>query len=60
MFTKKDNDGSGTYVIGYWDTGVGVLFYDYVYIPSGDELAIAAAPNPNNEKMERHHIAVAD
>ncbi len=40
VFTKTDNDGRGEYVIGYWDTGVGVLFYDYMYIPSGDEVAV--------------------
>lgn len=43
VFTKLDNDGKGTYVIGYWDTGVGVLFYDYTYIPSGDELVVGIA-----------------
>ena len=34
VFTKPDSDGKGKYVIGYWDTGVGVLFYDYTYVPS--------------------------
>lgn len=43
VFTKLDSDGEGIYVIGYWDTGVGVLFYDYTYIPSGEELLVAAA-----------------
>ena len=43
VFTKPDNDGEGIYVIGYWDTGVGVLFYDYRYIPSGDEAARSIA-----------------
>ena len=43
VFTKPDNDGNGKYVIGYWDTGVGVLFYDYMYIPSGGELAVGVA-----------------
>ena len=43
VFTKLDNDGKGKYVIGYWDTGVGVLFYDYIYIPSGDEVAVGIA-----------------
>ena len=43
VFTKIDSDGKGQYVIGYWDTGVGVLFYDYMYIPSGDEVAVGVA-----------------
>ena len=43
VFTKTDTDGRGKYVIGYWDTGVGVLFYDYYYIPSGEEVAVGVA-----------------
>ena len=30
-------NGSGTYVIGYFDTGVGLSYYDYFYVPSSDE-----------------------
>ena len=36
-FFKRDNDGKGTYVIGYWDTGMGVIYYDYYYIPDPKE-----------------------
>ena len=42
VFTKMDRDGKGTYVIGYFDAGNGLVFYDYFYVPSGDE-AIAGA-----------------
>ena len=43
VFTKTDSDGKGQYVIGYWDTDLGVLFYDYMYIPSGDEVSVGVA-----------------
>ena len=42
VFTKMDSDGRGTYVIGYFDAGNGLVFYDYFYIPSPEEaLAVA-------------------
>ena len=37
VFTKVDSDGKGIYVIGYFDAGNGLVFYDYFYIPSSDE-----------------------
>ena len=37
-FHKRDNDGSGTYVISYWDAGGGIVFYDYYYLPGPEEL----------------------
>ena len=40
-FTVPDNDGGGVYVIGYWDAGAGIVFYDYMYFPSGKEILIA-------------------
>ena len=43
VFKKWDTDGKGVYIIGYCDTGVGVLFYDYIYVPSGDEVAVGVA-----------------
>ena len=43
VFYKPDNDGEGVYVIGYFDTGMGVLFYDYQYVPSLKEAATCAA-----------------
>ena len=42
VFTKVDKDMEGTYVIGYWDAGDGIIFYDYVYIPSANEVATVA------------------
>ena len=42
-FIKRDRDGQGNYVIWYWDAGDGVIFYDYVYFPSGQETLVAAA-----------------
>ena len=41
-FTKRDSDGSGTYHIVYWDAGQGIVYYDYVYIPSAEECATSA------------------
>ena len=41
VFMKPDNDGEGVYVIGYFDAGGGVLFYDYMYVPSLEEAAYA-------------------
>ena len=37
VFTKRDRDGRGTYVVGYFDVGTGLVYYDYFYIPSADE-----------------------
>ena len=44
MFTKTDSDGQGMYVIGYFDAGNGLVFYDYFYIPSpGEAVTVACA-----------------
>ena len=43
FFTKIDKDGEGTYCIAYWDAGNGIVYYDYVYIPSLAEAATSAA-----------------
>lgn len=40
VFTKMDRDEKGMYVIGYFDAGNGLVFYDYLYVPSGDELFV--------------------
>ena len=40
VFIKPDNDGEGYYVIGYFDAGGGVLFYDYMYVLSEKEAAL--------------------
>ena len=37
IFTKRDNDGRGMSVVGYFDAGNGLVYYDYQYIPSADE-----------------------
>ena len=41
-FTKPDKDYSGTYFVWYWDAGDGVIFYDYLYVPSGKEVMYAS------------------
>ncbi len=35
----RRRNGKGIYVIGYFDAGNGLVFYDYFYIPSSDEAA---------------------
>ena len=37
-FYVSDNDGSGYYSIAYWDNGNGIIYYDYYYIPSAEEV----------------------
>ena len=39
VFEVMDKDMSGSYVIAYWDAGDGIIFYDYVYVPSAEEIA---------------------
>ena len=43
IFTKLDKDGKGMYLMGYFDVGNGLIYYDYYYIPSPDEAAMAGA-----------------
>lgn len=42
-FIKPDRDGQGNYMIWYWDAGDGVIFYDYLYVPSGQEVLLVVA-----------------
>ena len=42
-FIKQDRDGQGNYLLWYWDAGDGVIFYDYLYVPSGQEVLLVAA-----------------
>ena len=41
-FTVPDTDGKGMYLIGYFDAGYGLVYYDYTYIPSSGETVVAA------------------
>ena len=43
FFTKPDHDGKGQYLMWYWDAGDGVIFYDYLYVPSVDEALFVGA-----------------
>ena len=36
-FLKEDRDGEGAYFVYYWDTGFGIVYYDYMYFPSTKE-----------------------
>lgn len=38
VFEVSDKDEEGMYVIAYWDGGDGIIFYDYVNIPSKKEV----------------------
>ena len=40
-FLKCDVGDRGIYVISYWDTGLGVIFYDYYYLPAPEEYTVA-------------------
>ena len=42
VFEVMDKDMEGVYVVAYWDAGDGIIFYDYVYVPSSKELATVA------------------
>ena len=42
-FFKQDSDGEGTYFVYYWDTGFGIVYYDYMYFASTKEALYALA-----------------
>ena len=39
VFEVMDKDMEGAYIVAYWDAGDGIIFYDYVYVPSPKEIA---------------------
>ncbi len=41
-FLKGDNDGEGQYIIGYWYDRMGIVKYDYYYLPTAEEVTEVA------------------
>ena len=46
-FHKRDCDGRGVYVISYWDTGTGIIYYDYYYLPAAEEFEVILNASTN-------------
>ena len=41
-FLYPDSDGEGQYCVFYWNAGDGIIFYDYFYLASSQEVAQTA------------------
>ena len=39
-FFLEDKDGEGGYWVSYWDTSCGIIFYDYIYLASKNDILI--------------------